>query len=90
MVDILQKAEVLKVIVNRSHRMFPKFSPDPLYKLNREHMVKWIKRKAKEYSKSETATINDTDTEDNAEPSHAYIVPFHKILIYLRTSPNIF
>ena len=71
-VDVLQKSEVLNVIVNRSHRMFPKFSPDPLHKLNREHMIKWIKRKAKEYTRSETATVNDSDS-DTEEPRHAYM-----------------
>ncbi len=35
MVDVLQKAGVLNVIVNR---MFPNFSPDPLHKLKREQM----------------------------------------------------
>ncbi len=67
-VAVLQKAEVLNVIVNRSHRMFPNFSPDPLHKLNREHMRTWIKKKAKVYTRSETAM---TDTED-AEPSNVY------------------
>ncbi len=63
-VAVLQKAEVLSVIVNRSHRMFPKFSPDPLHQLNREKMSTWIKRKAKEYTRSETAMRIDSDTED--------------------------
>ncbi len=30
---VVAVAEVLSVIVNRSHRMFPKFSPDPLHQL---------------------------------------------------------
>ena len=32
-VDVLRKAKVLVVIENRAHRMFPKFSTDPLHKL---------------------------------------------------------
>ena len=42
-----------------SHRRFPKFTPDPLHKLNRVQMAKWIKRKAGEYMRSDTASVND-------------------------------
>ncbi len=70
-VDVLQKADILKITVNRCHRMFPKFSPDPLHKLNRQKMTVWIKRKAREYTRSEAAMRNDSDTEE-AEPSHMY------------------
>ena len=73
-VDVLQKADILKVTVNRCHRMFPKFSPDPLHKLNRQKMTTWIKRKAREYryTMSETAMRNDSDTEDADVYSTSY------------------
>ena len=32
-------------------------------------MIQWIKRKAIEYTRSETATVYDSDTEDNLESS---------------------
>lgn len=67
-VGVLKKAKVLEVTEKRSHRMFPKFTPDPLHKLNREQMAKWIKRKAREYM-SDTASVNDSDTEDNGQPT---------------------
>ena len=75
-VDVLQKAKVLVVIKDRAHRMFPKFCPDPLHKLNREKMVQWIKRKAREYTRSETATVYDSDTEDNLESSQVAVDPY--------------
>ena len=75
-VDVLRKAKVLVVIENRAHRMFPKFSTDPLHKLKREKMIQWIKRKAREYTRSETATVYDSDTEDNLESSQVDTDPY--------------
>ena len=49
--------------------MFPKFIPDPLHKLNRKQVAKWIKRKAKEYMRSDTASVHDSDPEDEGEPT---------------------
>ena len=65
--QVLLKSRVVEVVENRAHRMFPTFSPDPLHKLDRDKMKKWIKRKAKEYMKSDTATVTDSDTEDNGQ-----------------------
>ena len=39
-VDVVKKAKVLEVTEKRSHRMLPKFTPDPLHKLNRELMAR--------------------------------------------------
>ena len=75
-VDVLKKAKVLEVIEKRSHRMFPKFNPDPLHKLKREQMVKWIKRKAREYMRSDTASVSDSDIEDNEEPTQETMDPY--------------
>ena len=75
-VDVLKKAKVLEVTEKRSHRMFPKFTPDPLHKLNREQMAKWIKRKAREYMRSDTASVNDSDTEDNGQPTQVTTDPY--------------
>ncbi len=66
-VDVLQKAEVLKVIVNRSHRMFPKFSPDPLHKLNRSNGSRGRLKNTQRVKQQQLMT------EDNAEPSYAYM-----------------
>lgn len=65
-VDVLKKAEVTE---RRAHRMFPKFTPDPLHKLNREQMAKWIRTKAREHMRSVTASVDDSDPEDNEEPT---------------------
>ena len=75
-VDVVKKAKVFEVIENRAHRMFPKFTPDPLHKLNREQMAKWIKKKAKEYMRSDTASVNDSETEDNGEPTQVTTDPY--------------
>ena len=75
-VDVVKKDKILKMIEKRAHRMFPKFTPDPLHKLNREHMVKWIKRKAREYMRSDTASVNDSDTEDNGDPTQVTTDPY--------------
>ena len=78
-VVMLKKAKILEVIEKRAHRMFPKFTPDPLHKLNREHMVKWIKRKAREYMRSDTASVNDSDAEDNGELTQVTTDPYYSI-----------
>ena len=38
--DVLKKDKVLEVTEKQSHRMFLKFTPDTLHKLNREQMAK--------------------------------------------------
>ena len=41
---------MLEVIENRYHSRFPKFSPNPLHTLDREKMIKWIEKKAEQFS----------------------------------------
>ena len=39
-------------------------------------MIQWIKRKAREYTRSETATVYHSDTEDNLESSQVDTDPY--------------
>ena len=64
-VKVLLKSRVLEIIEDREHRMFPNFPIDPLDKLDRVKMETWIKRKAKEYMKSNAI---DSDMEVNSQP----------------------
>ena len=75
-VKAVQKARVLDVVSKRSHSKFHAFSANPLRKLDREKMIKWIKKKAKDYIKRgnvmnaqdcDDDCDNDNDEEDNEE-----------------------
>lgn len=76
---MLQKATVLEV-VPRSHGQFRKISPDPLHKLKRNTMHTWIKKKAREFSRRDRTTMNNSDTEDDIDntlqPAWEYSDPY--------------
>ena len=44
-VEVVLKARILEVIHKRCHSKFPDFSPNPLDRIDRDKMMKWIEKK---------------------------------------------
>ena len=66
-VDIIMKSQLLECTDRkRSHSSFSKFSADPLHKLNREAMKKWITKKAKDHLKFIISDDSDSDSEEDS------------------------
>ena len=66
-VDIVMKSQLLECTDRqRSHSSFSKFSADPLHKLNREAMKKWITKKAKDHLKFIISDDSDSDSEEDS------------------------
>ena len=66
-VQAVQKAKLLDVVSKRSHSKFHSFSANPLRRLDREKMIKWIKKKTKDYTRCSTCGISDCDGEEDEE-----------------------
>ena len=65
-VEVVLKARILEVIDKRCHSKFPNFSPNPLDRIDRDNMMKWIEKKAKQQSNIQSYTT-DSDTEDEED-----------------------
>ena len=50
-VQVVLKARILEVIDDRCHSKFPNFSSYPLHRFDRDRVIIWIKKKAKQHSK---------------------------------------
>ena len=48
--EIVLKGRILEVINGRCHSKFHNFSPNPLYRLDSDKMMKWIEKKAKQHT----------------------------------------
>ena len=67
-VEVVLKARILEVIDDRCHSKFPNFSSNPLHRFDRDKVIIWIKKKAKQHSKiSDTQSINSEDSVDEDE-----------------------
>ena len=63
--EVVLQARILKVIDERYHSKFPNFS---LNRLDRDKMIIWIQKKAKQHSKiSDTSAGSDDDDEDEED-----------------------
>ena len=65
-VEVVLKARILEAIDKRCHSKFPNFSPNPLDRIDRDKMMKWIEKKAKQQSNIQSHTT-DSDTEDEED-----------------------
>ena len=59
--EVVLKARILEVIDERYHSKFPNFSSNPLNRFDRDKMIIWIQKKAKQHSK-----ISDTQSNNSA------------------------
>eukprot|EP00731_Ephydatia_muelleri_P013473 Em0007g783a len=67
-VEVVLKARILEVIDDRCHSKFPNFSSNPLHRFDRDRVIIWIKKKAKQHNKiSDTLSINSADSVDEDE-----------------------
>ena len=65
-VEVVPKARI------QCHSKFPNFSSNPLHRFDRDRMIIWIKKKAKQHSKiSDTQSNNSADSDDEDEEDRA-------------------
>ncbi|KAL5471207.1 hypothetical protein EMCRGX_G029297 [Ephydatia muelleri] len=65
-VEVVLKARILEVIDKRCQSKFPNFSPNPLDRIDKDKMMKWIEKKAIQQSNIQSYTT-DSDTEDEED-----------------------
>ena len=63
--DIVKRSSLLKCVEGRCHLNFPKFSANPLHRLKRDALKKWITTKAKQHAKF--VVTNELDSDDEEE-----------------------
>ena len=64
-VEVVKTSRLLQHIEGRSHSNFPNFPVNPLHKLNRDAMNKWITTKAKEYNRFTVTTELESEEEED-------------------------
>ncbi|KAL5517605.1 hypothetical protein EMCRGX_G003187 [Ephydatia muelleri] len=65
-VEVVLKARILEVIDKRCQSKFLNFFPNPLDRIDRDKMMKWIEKKAKQQSNIQSYTT-DSDNEDEED-----------------------
>eukprot|EP00731_Ephydatia_muelleri_P014114 Em0007g1424a len=72
--EVVLQARILEVIDERYHSKFPNFSSNPLNRLDREKMIIWIQKKAKQHSKISDTSAGSDDDDDEDEEDSAIVV----------------